>query len=55
MPDRHIYYPLPIDKWHLEQVRAAIRDAIEALRLSQVDTFLGRQTFEPFSKEREDE
>jgi hypothetical protein len=36
-------------------VRAGIRKALEALRLSKVDTFLGRQTYEPFPKETEDE
>jgi hypothetical protein len=55
MPDRHIYHPLSIDQWHLEQVRAGIREALEALRLSKVDTFLGRQTYEPFPKQKEDE
>ena len=54
-PDRRIYHPLSIDQWHLEQVRAGIRKALEALRLSKVDTFLGRQTYEPFPKETEDE
>ncbi|MGX4801899.1 hypothetical protein [Bradyrhizobium guangdongense] len=48
---RHIHHPLRIDAAHIEMAREAIRAALEVLRQPQPDTFLGRETHEPFPRE----
>ncbi|UFW48550.1 MULTISPECIES: hypothetical protein [Bradyrhizobium] len=48
---RHFHQLSPKDAAHVEMVRQTIREALEVLKLPQPDTFLGRQTYEPFPKE----
>lgn len=49
------HFPLQSDKQHVEQVRKAIREALEVLTLPRPDTFLGRKTHEPFPSEDDDD
>jgi hypothetical protein len=45
------HYPLQSDEKHADQVRKAIRESLEILKLPRPDTFLGRKTHEPFPSE----
>ncbi|MDD1516622.1 MULTISPECIES: hypothetical protein [Bradyrhizobium] len=50
---KQIHHPLQSDEKHVEQVRKAIRDSLEVLKLPRPDTFLGRQTHEPVPSEHD--
>ena len=49
--NRHIYHPLQSDFAHIDMARDTIRKALQVLRQSQPDTFLGRETYRPFPME----
>jgi hypothetical protein len=52
MPSRQrIYHPVATDAKQAAQMRQALDEAREALRLPLSDTFLGRRSFEPFPDE----
>lgn len=50
---KQIHRLLQSDEKHVEQVRKTIREARTALELPLPDTFLGRQTQEPFPSEHD--
>ncbi|QOZ09087.1 hypothetical protein [Bradyrhizobium sp. CCBAU 51765] len=52
---KQTHFPLQSDQKHVAQVREAIRKARKVLELPQPDTFLGRQTHEPFPSEQGDD
>ncbi|MCA1385889.1 MULTISPECIES: hypothetical protein [Bradyrhizobium] len=52
---KQIHHPLQSDEKHVEEVRKTIREARAALELPLPDTFLGRQTHEPFPSENDDD
>ena len=48
---RHIHHPPISDAAYVEMARDTISKAREVLRQSELDTFLGRETYKPFPKE----
>lgn len=52
---KQIHHPLQSDEKHAEQIRKTICASWEVLKLPRPDTFLGRQTHEPFPSEQSDD
>ncbi|BAM89332.1 hypothetical protein S58_33360 [Bradyrhizobium oligotrophicum S58] len=50
---KFIYFPLKIDAENTERVHEGLRQALELLRQTTPDTFLGRKSYEPYPKEAE--
>ncbi|GGI25016.1 hypothetical protein [Bradyrhizobium guangdongense] len=55
MPIRRVHYPLQSDAAHIEMAREAVREAMEVLRQSTPDTFLGRETYKPFPRQNKED
>ncbi|MGX1164258.1 hypothetical protein AB7M16_000524 [Bradyrhizobium sp. USDA 372] len=55
MPIRQVHYPLQSDAAHIEMARETVREAMEVLRQSRPDTFLGRETYKPFPMQNKED